>query len=157
MQILIFLGVAVGLLLCDLVFKNYVETTMKEGDERPIRQSKLFLRHVHNKGMCLNCLENSPKLVKNSALVATLLVLGMFLRTLFEKKQYTRKTGFTFLIAGALGNTVDRCTKGYVTDYIGRKSKHKKLENITYNLSDFYIFIGVFLLWIATIFSPRRK
>lgn len=145
------------LLLCDLICKNYVETTMKEGDERPIGNSKLFLRHVHNKGMCLNCLENHPKFVKNSALVATLLVLGMFLHSLFTKRQYTRKTGFTFLIAGAFGNTIDRCTKGYVIDYIGRKSKHKKFENITYNLSDFYIFIGVFLLWISTIFSPKRK
>lgn len=157
MQILIFSGVALGLLLCDLVGKNYIERTMKEGEERPIGKTKVFLRHVHNRGMCLNCFERYPKLVKDSSLIATILVIGLFLRTLFTQKQYTLKTGFTFLVAGALGNTLDRCTKGYVTDYIGRKSKHKKLENITYNLSDFFIFIGIFFIWLVSIFSPKRK
>lgn len=157
MQILIVLGVAFGLLLCDLILKNYVERRMKEGEERPIGKTKFILRHVHNKGMCLNCFEKHPKLVKDSSIVATLLVLGMFLRTLIRKKQYSLKMGFALLTAGAIGNTIDRCTKGYVTDYIGRKSRHKNIENITYNLSDFFLFIGIFILWVASIFSTKRK
>ncbi len=157
MHILIFLGVAFGLLLCDLYGKNYVEKTMKEGDEYPLGETKLLLRRVHNKGMCLNCFEKFPKLVKYSSVIATILVFGIFLRTLFTKKQYTRKLGFSFLTAGALGNTIDRCTKGYVVDYIGRKNKQKKIENITYNLSDFFIFIGVFLIWLTAIFAPKKR
>ena len=53
-----------------------------------------------------------------------------------------RRLHLTFLSAGALSNTYDRVVRGKVVDYIGIKSSHKILGNITANLADIYILLG---------------
>lgn len=157
MHILIFSGVAIGLLLCDMILKNYVETYMTENEERPVRKTGVLLRKVHNKGMCLNSFEKYPKIVKYSSTLVTFFVLVAYIFSMFRKKHYVQKMGVTMLTAGAFGNTIDRWTKGYVTDYIGFKSKHKKITAITYNLSDFFIMIGTLLIWFSSIFQLKKK
>ena len=49
------------------------------------------------------------------------------------------------LLGGAVSNTCDRMTRGYVVDYLGFNVKSKKLSNIIFNLSDFFIMAGALL------------
>ncbi len=157
MQVLLFVGAAFGLLLSDIILKNYVETYMSKDEERPVRNTHILIRKVHNKGICLNGLEKYPKVVKYSSTIVTFLISVAYIFSLLRKKHYIQKTGFTFLAAGAFGNVIDRWTKGYVTDYIGFQTKHKKITAITYNLSDFFIILGTILIWLSSIFNLKRK
>ena len=66
------------------------------------------------------------------------------------------KTGYTFLLGGALSNLYDRCRKGYVTDYIRFHSPWKRLNELVFNLSDFFIMAGAVLVWLGREGHSRR-
>ena len=61
------------------------------------------------------------------------------------------KTAWTLLSAGAISNTYDRIVRGKVVDYIGIRSDHEILGDVTANLADVYILIGSVLMWMRRI------
>lgn len=143
MYLLILTGFAAFLLIGDLSIRQYVEEHFKEGDEHPVLGGKMILRRVHNKGLMLNVMEGKQQTAKWLSAVATAVCAVMAAATLVRKKHWIRKNGFIILLAGAAGNLYDRFVRGYVVDYIGIKTKWKKLTNITFNIGDVLIFAGV--------------
>ena len=78
--------------------------------------------------------------------VGTLFALDMAVKQYIEENvnetEEKSLCGTGILSAGALSNTYDRVVRGKVVDYIGIKSSHKILGNITANLADIYILLG---------------
>ena len=60
-----------------------------------------------------------------------------------------KRTGWAFLTGGALSNLYDRCRKGYVVDYIRFHTTWKRLNDLVFNLADFFIMIGAVLVSIG--------
>lgn len=54
------------------------------------------------------------------------------------------------LFGGGLSNLYDRYTKGHVVDYFHINIGPKWLRNIIFNVSDFFIFLGVILAAIGS-------
>lgn len=142
MYLLILTGFAAALLIGDLAARQYVEEHFKEGEEHPAFGGKIIFRKVHNKGLMLNVLDEKQQMVKWLSAGAAAVCAGMAAVTLARKKHRIRKTAFICLLAGAAGNLYDRFLRGYVVDYIGLKTKWKKLSNITFNIGDILIFAG---------------
>ena len=61
--------------------------------------------------------------------------------------------GGALMIGGASSNVCDHLTRGYVVDYL--KFALKPLRNVVFNISDFCIFIGSFLILIGAFFFPE--
>ncbi|WP_461810407.1 signal peptidase II [Faecalimonas sp.] len=133
----------------DLWMKSRVEKKIKYGEEFPIQQGRIFVRHVHNEGMALNLGDKYPNVVKWLSLIVTIYMCYLFGR----KKNGLEKISLSFLIGGAISNLYDRIKRKYVVDYIGFQSKWKKFENITFNIGDFSIFAGV----IGVVLSYMKK
>lgn len=83
-------------------------------------------------------------------------IAAMFAWVLTKPDRKMEKTGYTFLLGGALSNLYDRCRKGYVTDYIRFHSPWKRLNELVFNLSDFFIMAGAVLVWIGREGHSRR-
>ena len=66
------------------------------------------------------------------------------------------KIVYTFSLLGLLHNLYDRCRKGYVTDYIRFHSPWKRLNELVFNLSDFFIMAGAVLVWLGREGHSRR-
>lgn len=129
----------------DLGIKKYTEETLNDAEERRIWKGKGIYRKVHNKGLMMNCLDDRPQLVKGLSVAA---LVGLFIWSgILEKESGHKlsKFGTAFMLGGACGNTYDRVKRGYVVDYLAVKSKNKKLQDITFNLSDLALFAGAFL------------
>lgn len=140
----------------DLGVKKYVEENLKLGEEWRIWRGHAFFRRVHNKGMMLNSLEKYPQTIKTASVLACA-VLWFWEGILLKKPGYkVVKLGTALMAGGAAGNTYDRLKRGYVVDYLGFKSKNKKLTDITFNLSDFALFGGA-LLTILGALSGREN
>lgn len=152
MAVIFGVGITVCLLVVDLAVKYKVERDWKQGEERPAAGGRLKLRKVHNKGMCLNLLDQYPMLVKWSSLILSA-CLSFYQLFLYRKKgNKMRKAGVIWMLAGAWSNTIDRWLRGYVVDYIGIQTKKEELSRITYNLGDFFIAVGAVLLVISNVF-----
>lgn len=61
------------------------------------------------------------------------------------------------MAAGAWSNTFDRWIRGYVIDYVGFRTKWKKITEITYNLGDFFIMAGSVFMMLSSLFRGRKK
>lgn len=152
MVVVCFLIIAV-IAVFDLWMKSQVEKKIKYGEEIPIQQGRIFVRHVHNEGMALNLGDKHPNIVKWLSLIVTC-IITIYMCCLFgRKKNRLEKISLSFLIAGAISNLYDRIKRKYVVDYIGFRVKWKKFENITFNIGDFSIFAGA----IGVVLSYLKK
>jgi len=135
----------------DLICKWYVDTRFRKGESVSCCKEKVTIRKVHNKGMMLNIMEKRPNFVRTGSFVAMVVVLIYQMFLLGKPGRLKEKVGMALISGGAISNTFDRIKKGYVVDYIGWNSKWKKLVNVTYNLGDFAIFAGTFLVFVGNI------
>ena len=119
---------AVGTLFAlDMAVKQYIEENVSEKEE---------------KGFAFNSMDSEPEKVKKASVMTTAAIGLLTIIEAFREGHMLSKIALTFLSAGALSNTYDRVVRGKVVDYIGIKSSHKILGNITANLADIYILLG---------------
>ena len=109
----------------------------------------LNLTHIRNKGAIFGFFSHTGSrfvslALMAAALIALALVLYYFIKT--PASERGMKLALSLILAGALGNQVDRVARGYVTDfidvYIGRR--HWPF----FNVADSCITIGAVLLFI---------
>lgn len=96
-----------------------------------------------NRGFARNRLDDHPRIV---AAVSALLTVYIAHRAVFGND---RSLGHALVLGGALSNTYERIFKGYVTDYI-------KIGGTVYNISDFAIFAGAFLIALKGIREEKE-
>ncbi|HBN56382.1 MAG TPA: signal peptidase II [Lachnospiraceae bacterium] len=143
------LQLALGLFQADLAVKEEIERNPEFDREHVLWDGKVRVRKLHNDGMAGGRLKgHMPALIKISGCM-TLGCVGMFLRLLGKEGHTTRKLGYAFLTGGALSNLYDRCRRGYVVDYISFGTPLKKLNNLVFNLSDFFILTGALLICLG--------
>lgn len=151
---MIFVVVALGLFLVDTAVKFVAEKNLKERIRIPIFEGKLFLTKHHNEGAFLSFGERRKQMVKLASISLTGVCLVLYLLTLGRRGKVLLKTGLTILLGGAFSNTCDRLTREYVVDYFGFNVANERFQNIIFNLSDFFIMIGVMF---SVISMPAKK
>ena len=62
----------------------------------------------------------------------------------------------SLMLGGAISNLYDRFVRKYVVDYFGFRCSLKKLENITFNLADVFIFAGAAGILLTEILKKRK-
>ncbi len=118
----------------------------------------LELRYAENCGAAFGFMRDMPTLVRKgvfyvAALGAVVLLLWMFV---------TGRGGRLFaisvplIVAGALGNLVDRVRLGYVVDFI-RAHINDRWAYPTFNVADAWITIGVVLILVEGFFDGRQE
>lgn len=151
------LGIVPALILLDQMIKAFVENHVAKGSEKKILKDKILIRKVYNKGMCLNAFQKYPGMVRIlSVIVTACLTIYTIGSAYLQKRRVFMNMGLGLLCAGAWSNTLDRCFRRYVIDYVGFESKREKLRKITYNLADMFLFAGAMITTLAFIFHKRK-
>ena len=104
------------------------------------------VRLLHNKGVARGMLGSHPGIVKNLSVALTAAAGCIWAAMLSDKKisrlDIARNIGMSTLLAGAISNTKDRVSRGYVVDYFSFLKGPEELRNLVFNLSDMGILIG---------------
>jgi len=116
------------------------------------------LVHVHNRGAIFGFLSHS-----DSSLIFILLTLASFFAMslvvyYFFKTPLTEKpllVSLSLILAGALGNLIDRVLRGYVIDFLDVYVK--KWHWPSFNLADSCITVGALLLVYIFLFTKSAK
>ncbi|MDE5825441.1 MAG: signal peptidase II [Lachnospiraceae bacterium] len=156
-----------SLLAADSIIKYQVE----KGDfvgEKPVADGKIVIKRYHNRGAMMNIGDKNQYLIALLSLVFSAFVTGIFVATLGRKGKGILKTGLALILGGAYSNTYDRLRRKYVVDYFSvRFMKAEKCKNrffrkliekcsaIVFNLADFGIIIGAFLLVLGELGSRQ--
>jgi signal peptidase II len=129
-------GTAALLIALDQLTKALVRRDIAPGESVRIT-GFLHLAQVHNRGIAFGLASQSGALV---AVVAAVILLGLlaFFAANLGRRLIWLPTGM--LVAGAVGNLVDRARQGYVTDFV--QLPHWP----AFNLADASITLGVVVL-----------
>ncbi len=129
--------IIVVLFLIDILSKEYIERYFCR---RKVVISKILeINYIRNYGIAFNKLDGKKRLI----ILVNVLVLGYLIKLYILDSSLALE----LLLAGGFGNTVSRIIKGYVTDFIYFPLRRFPV----FNIADFYIFIGAFLIVIQEI------
>ena len=132
--------VIVALIALDQWVKFEIFTNIQLGEVKPFIPKILSLTYLRNTGAAFSILENQQWLFA----VITLVVIGAAIWYLSKhiKGSAWLLSGLSLIIAGGIGNFIDRMRQGFVVDMF-------QLDFINFaifNVADSYLTIGVLVL-----------
>ena len=143
---LLFAQLALALFQIDLAVKSEMDKQPDDQKEQLLPGGMVGLKKLHNHGTAGGKhVGHMPEIIRVSGAV-TIACIACFIRSLVKPAGYVKRTGWALLTGGALSNLYDRCRKGYVVDYIRFHTPWKRLNNLVFNLADFFIMIGAVLV-----------
>ena len=108
----------------------------------------LTIEYIRNYGAAFNILSGSRLFLSLISIISTIILMYLIF---IRKDKRINKYGLSFIVAGSIGNGVDRIFYGYVIDFI----KIKFVDFPVFNIADIAINIGILVL-IINYFRYRR-
>ena len=99
---------------------------------------------IYNSGIAFGIFDGYGNLASNFLLVITIFILIYLIRLLIKEEVKIAKFALSLIIAGALGNIIDRFIDGKVTDFL-----HLEIGSFSFfifNLADAFITVGAILI-----------
>ena len=139
---------AIILILCSLdqFTKIYINLNINKSLNKDLL---LFtIEFVRNYGAAFNILSGSRLFLSFISVISTI-ILSYFI--FIKENKLINKYGLSFILAGSIGNGIDRILNGYVIDFI----KIKFINFPVFNIADILINIGVLIL-ISSYFRYKK-
>lgn len=136
----------------DQISKLKIVEIFREGDTFPVIGNLLNLTYVRNHGIAFGMFQGHIREISLVAIVAILVIAYIMIKRL-KPEEVISKYAYTFILAGAIGNMIDRIQRGFVVDFIDFRG----IWQFVFNLADVWINIGVILIILETILVERRK
>ncbi len=131
------------LIALDQLVKLYIVSDFKLGQVKSFIPHLVSLTYLQNTGAAFSMLENQQWLFT----LVTCLVIGGAVYYLIKHLNASKwmLAGLTLVIAGGLGNFIDRIRQGFVVDMF-----HLDFINFAiFNVADSYLTVGVVVLLLA--------
>jgi len=142
-----------GLVLIDQITKTLIRHFMMPGKSIQIIPKVLDFTYVKNRGAAWSILQDQMVFFY----IITIIAVGFFSYVLFKDGDFVNKKFYTlslvFIIAGALGNFIDRLLFRYVVDFI---HVHLPFMNFPiFNVADILLTIGTVGFAVAVLFFDK--
>lgn len=140
------------LVVLDQLSKYSIDNWLFEGETYPLIGEFFHLTYVKNRGIAFGMFQGKIDIISIFTVIVVLWISVYFYKN--RKKISTlEKFGYTFIIGGAIGNIVDRLTRGFVVDMIDFRG----IWAFVFNLADVWINIGVILIILDSFFQHKEK
>lgn len=133
------------MILIDQIVKWAVVSNIKLGEVKSFIPSIMSLTYLQNTGAAFSMLENQQWLFA----IITLVVIGGAIWYLIKniKGSFGLISGLTLIIAGGLGNFIDRLRQGFVVDMF----QFDFINFAVFNVADTYLTFGVLIMLLVII------
>jgi signal peptidase II len=139
----------VGLVL-DQISKQWVVQNFELTDSVPLWEGVFHLTYVTNRGAAFSLFSDSGVWLRWLSLIVS---LGLIAYAWFgPRMDRWEQAGYGFILAGALGNGIDRFMAGEVVDFLD----FRLIRFPVFNLADVFINVGIVCLLIAAFHKPSR-
>ena len=144
--VIILVSVLLGLdLLLKYLVSNYITCVN-------IIDNFFSLTYVLNDGAAFSLLASRTYLLMLIALVCLFFIIYELKNNLWDK---ILSIGYSLVLAGLLGNFIDRLIDGYVVDYLSFKIF--SFNYPVFNLADILIVVGIIIVLIKEILKERGR
>lgn len=142
---------AVLLILVDQITKILTRVHVDLGESVPFIPHVLELTYIKNTGAAFSILEEHTWLLTVFSAIIVLVIAWLVLKKFFTN--WLGMLSATLILAGGVGNLIDRAVFGYVTDMI----KTIFMDFPVFNFADCCITVGVVLLVIYVLFFYKDE
>lgn len=135
----------------DQISKYLVATYMTVGESIPVIGDFFRITYVQNLGVAFGFLQGKKWIIAVGTIVAIIFIC-YHLYNEKNKIKLVEKMGYTYILAGAVGNMIDRYLRGYVVDMLDFRG----VWCFIFNLADVWINIGVILVILDQLISRKN-
>lgn len=130
--------------IIDITSKLWILNHIKIHDTEEIFSILNFF-HTHNYGAAFSFLSQQGKSQRWLMSIISIFTILIIIRIIIKsKKEKNKIIAYSFIIAGAIGNLIDRLFYGFVIDFIDIHIKNWHFP--TFNIADCSIFFGILIL-----------
>lgn len=142
--------IAVILIAVDRITKNWAAQALASGDIAVI-DKVLYFRYTENTGVAFSMFSDNRWVLVGVTSVMLVVALAFFLSGKIKDK--LELFALSLIIAGGVGNLIDRLSLGYVIDFIDVRI----INFAIFNVADMCITIGAILVCIAAFAAEKRE
>jgi signal peptidase II len=146
------LACVAGLVGCDHATKVAAESALRDHAALPVVPGVVDLSYTENRGVAFSVLERLSIHPPAWVLVAVALTMTAVVALEWVRRRRARwpeHVGFALVVAGALGNAIDRMAHGHVVDFI-----HVRFWPV-FNVADVLVVAGVAAILVARLRAVR--
>lgn len=151
-----YLLLILAVVLLDQATKALVVRSLALHEYVPLVDGLLSLSHVRNRGAAFGILSDWDVPYRSVLLAALSLCAFVAITFYFLRLPATARLprlALALVLGGAVGNLIDRVRLGYVVDFVHLYWREHQWPD--FNVADSAITVGVTLLVLDTLFSPR--
>ncbi|HKL80858.1 MAG TPA: signal peptidase II [Mobilitalea sp.] len=141
------------LILIDQVTKYWAKTDIREDGPFTIIPKVLKLQYHQNDGAVWGILSGRMSFLIILTVIMIIILTFFYLKIPSIKRYLPIRIIWVFIMAGAVGNFIDRIRLGYVVDFI----YFELIDFPLFNLADSYLTVSCVLLLILAIFYYKDK
>lgn len=148
-----------GLVLClDQLTKHWVIGRFPLNEGHTLIPGLVSLIHTRNNGFAFGLLQKAPPALQDVFFIgvpvfALILIILIFIK--LQDDQVPTSVALTTILAGAIGNLIDRLQYGYVVDFLDIHVK-ELFHFPPFNIADCSIIIGVILMFVNTLKTEKK-
>lgn len=150
---MIYTIIAAVLIVADYITKLWAERVLTKISSIPLIENVFHLTYVENRGIAFGMFSGGRVVF----IAVSLIVMAVLLIIVFKTPKDTRtvwlKGGASLVIAGAIGNLIERLGKGYVVDFFD----FRLINFPVFNVADIAVCVGVVMLLIHFLFAEDSK
>ena len=141
------------LIFIDQLTKSIVTNNLSTGNKIIVIPEVFEIFYLENRGAAFGILQGQRVLFFVITIIVLLLLVVFLFRLPYQKKYIPLYIVLLLIFSGAIGNFIDRITKGYVVDFL----YFKPINFPLFNLADSYITIACFLLLYLIVFHYKEE
>lgn len=111
------------------------------------------LHYLENRGAAFGILQNQQIFFVCITIIMAVVIVAVFWRTPRDKKFLPMKITLVFLLAGAIGNFIDRMVRGFVVDFF----YFSLIDFPIFNVADIYVTVSFAVLAVLILFVYKEE
>ncbi len=144
----------IGLLTAfDQLTKFIITSSFELYESKPVIKNFLSFTYIQNRGMAWGMLQGKRIIFVILTIIILLLCFAIYANIAEKTKYRILRANMIILIAGALGNMLDRIKLGYVIDFF----EVKFIEFPVFNVADIYVVVSMIMIFILIMFKYSNE
>ena len=144
--------IAVGV-IADQITKYFALIRLKDCPPYVIWENVFQLEYLDNRGAAFGMFQNQQTYFILCVIVVISFVLWFYIRVPMDRYFLPMRICTLLIVAGALGNCIDRVRFNYVIDFF----YFKLIDFPIFNVADIYVTVATFLLAVLLLFYYKEE
>jgi signal peptidase II len=149
--------VIVAIILIDQFTKVYIQSQMYVGESHSVISGFFSITYVRNPGAAFGLLAQAPDMIRKPLFLLLPVLASFWLMYLIwttRKQSLLMSTTYSLILAGAIGNLIDRFYLGYVVDFLDFYLGQSHFP--AFNVADSSISVGGALLVVDLLLQMKK-